>query len=32
LYVIERGEIIFRGTQAEARREHTVLGIIGGTL
>jgi branched-chain amino acid transport system ATP-binding protein len=32
LYVIERGEIIFRGTQAEARREPTVLGIIGGTL
>ena len=31
LYVIERGEIIFRGTRDEARREQAVLGIIGGT-
>jgi len=31
LYVIERGEIIFRGTRDEARREHAVLDIIGGT-
>jgi branched-chain amino acid transport system ATP-binding protein len=30
LYVIERGEIIFRGTRDEARRERAVLDIIGG--
>jgi branched-chain amino acid transport system ATP-binding protein len=32
LYVIERGEIIFRGTRDEAEREKAVLSIIGGTM
>ena len=32
LYVIERGEIIFAGPPAEARRDPTVLGIIGGAV
>jgi len=31
LYVIERGEIIFAGAPADARRDATVLRIIGGT-
>ncbi len=30
LYVIERGEIIFVGTPQDARRDETVLRIIGG--
>ena len=30
LYVIERGEIIFAGAPADARRDATVLRIIGG--
>jgi len=30
LYVIERGEIVFAGTPADARRDSTVLGIIEG--
>jgi branched-chain amino acid transport system ATP-binding protein len=31
LYVIERGEIIFGGAPAEARRDTTLMRIIGGT-
>ena len=30
LYVIERGEIIFGGAPAEARRDTTLMSIIGG--
>jgi branched-chain amino acid transport system ATP-binding protein len=30
LYVIERGEIIFAGKPQDARRDPTVLRIIGG--
>ena len=30
LYVIERGEIIFAGAPADARRDATVSRIIGG--
>jgi branched-chain amino acid transport system ATP-binding protein len=30
LYVIERGEIVFAGAPADARRDRTVLRIIGG--
>lgn len=32
LYVIERGEIVFAGPPADARRDPTVLGIIGGAV
>ena len=31
LYVIERGEIVFSGTVADARRDPQVLRIVGGT-
>jgi branched-chain amino acid transport system ATP-binding protein len=30
LYVVERGEIVFAGTPDEARRDATVLRVIGG--
>jgi branched-chain amino acid transport system ATP-binding protein len=32
LYVMERGEIIFSGTRADAARDHNVTRIIGGAL